>query len=81
MCFLENKKYSNYQQMRHVCPDDKNMCKTDEIPNAQNIPGSMFVIRQMRPTIYVICNVAYRVLISLAMADNNHHINPNAGLP
>ncbi len=29
--------------MRHVCPDAKTICKTDEIPNPQNIPGSMFV--------------------------------------
>ncbi len=29
--------------MRHVCPDAKTMCKTDEIPNPQNIPGNMFV--------------------------------------
>ncbi len=38
-----NKEYSNYQQMRLVCPDANNMCKTDEIPNPQNMPGSMFV--------------------------------------
>ncbi len=29
--------------MRYVCPDATNMCKTDEIPNPQNIPGNMFV--------------------------------------
>ncbi len=52
--------YSNYQQMRLVCPDANNICKTDDIPNPLNIPVSIYV-SWLHVDQYVICNVDYSI--------------------
>ncbi len=68
--------------MRLVCPDTNSMCKTNEIPNPLNIPGSMNVY-WLHVDKWDWLNMAYTMWsmeFTLAMVDHNYHIYSNAGL-